>query len=315
MSAPNCSLRIDAHQHVFWHGRDDHGLIADMDANAIREVWLLTWEMAADEHRPEGAARLNPTHLRSDGTHLGIPLDGLLRARDRFPDRFTVGFCPHPIGDAAARFAAAHAMHGVRVCGEFKFKVLLDDPRCLELFWTAGEAGCPVVLHLDVPYLRAGPNEQDGWVYQSRWAGGTVDNLERALEACPATIFIGHAPGFRRHISGDADRDPKLYPDGPVIRPNRLETLLDAHPNLYADLSAASTLRAMARDPAYTADLLTRHARRFLFGRDDYGDALIRFLDQLHLPEAVRQRIDHQNATDLLCQNTSGATKCRTASD
>ena len=35
---------IDAHQHVFWHGRDDAGLIADMDEQGIDKAWALTWE-------------------------------------------------------------------------------------------------------------------------------------------------------------------------------------------------------------------------------------------------------------------------------
>ena len=35
---------IDSHQHVFWHGRDDVGLVADMDAHNIEQAWLLTWD-------------------------------------------------------------------------------------------------------------------------------------------------------------------------------------------------------------------------------------------------------------------------------
>lgn len=45
-------LLIDSHQHVFWHGRDDVGLVADLDAHGIEKAWLLTWddriETAAD---------------------------------------------------------------------------------------------------------------------------------------------------------------------------------------------------------------------------------------------------------------------------
>jgi len=31
-------MMIDFHQHVFWHGRDDLGLIANMDEHGIGEV-------------------------------------------------------------------------------------------------------------------------------------------------------------------------------------------------------------------------------------------------------------------------------------
>ena len=36
---------IDTHQHVFWHGRDDKGLVADLDDHGIEYAWLLSWEI------------------------------------------------------------------------------------------------------------------------------------------------------------------------------------------------------------------------------------------------------------------------------
>ena len=38
---------IDSHQHVFWHGRDDAGLVADMDQHGIDLAWLLTGRFEA----------------------------------------------------------------------------------------------------------------------------------------------------------------------------------------------------------------------------------------------------------------------------
>ena len=92
---------IDAHQHVFWHKRDDAGLIADMDDHRIDVAWLLTWEIARFEDSWGTHGSLNPMHIRPDGTHAGIVLaDGII-ARDRYPDRFVLGYCPHPVlGDA-----------------------------------------------------------------------------------------------------------------------------------------------------------------------------------------------------------------------
>jgi hypothetical protein len=204
-------MTIDSHQHVFWHNRDDSGLIADMDENKIDVAWLLTWEIPPHDDEPQYRGVLNPTRVRADGTHPGIVLQDLIIARDRYPKRFVLGYCPYPAHpNAPAAFEAAYHMYGVRVCGEWKFRMLIDDPRCLEVFRVAGQLKCPVVLHLDMPYmLNAETGKQD---FQPVWYGGTVGNLERALKACPETIFIGHAPGFWREISGDADESPIHYP-------------------------------------------------------------------------------------------------------
>lgn len=287
---------IDSHQHVFWHGRDDKGLVADMDEHGIEYAWLLSWEVPPFEDNVSYHGVLNPLNMRADGTHAGIPLSDLLRARDRFPERFIVGYCPHPtVGNAPKLLAAAVKIHDVKVCGEWKFRVPFDDPRCLELFHVAGEWGLPVVLHLDVPYLL-----KDGKrTYQPNWYGGTVDNLERALQACPETTFIGHAPGFWREISADADTDPAVYPRGPVVGRGRLYDLFDRYPNLFADLSAGSARYALERDPAHAVQFINRYNERLLFGRDYYGQDLYRFLGSLPLSQEVVEKVYHQNAEGL----------------
>jgi predicted TIM-barrel fold metal-dependent hydrolase len=288
---------VDAHQHVFWHGRDDAGLVADMDEHGIEKAWLLTWETPPGQDNPPSHPAFNPQHFRPDGTHEGIPLSDCLKARDHYPDRFILGYCPDPALDIAPRqFEAACRMHGVRVCGEWKFRMLIDDPRCLELFAAAGELGCPVVLHIDVPYLM-----RDGKPsFYPDWYAGTVENLARALEACPQTTFIGHAPGFWREISGDAEGDGEGYPRGRVTAGGKLYALFDTHPNLMADLSGDSGRNALARDPAHAKSFLARYADRLLFGRDYYGGALQEFLATLDLPEDVQRKVFWENANRLV---------------
>lgn len=292
---------IDSHQHVFWLGRDDKGLVADLDAEGIDVAWLLTWEvtfMEERDNRPDWYEWQNPAHFRNDGSHPGIPLADLITARDRYPDRFVLGYCPHPaIGHPAKLFKAAWDMHGVRVCGEFKCRMLIDDPRCLELFRAAGELGAPVVLHLDVPYL---PAEDGTMQYFPRWYGGTVANLERALQDCPDTNFIGHAPGFWREISGGADTETGTRPRGPVLPNGRLSRLFNTYPNLYADLSATSCLRALDRDPEHARRFIIRFADRLLFGRDQYGSDHRAFLSTLDLPEDVMEKVYGDNARRLV---------------
>jgi len=290
---------IDSHQHVFWHGRDDAGLVADMDAHGIERAWLLTWEIPPWEDSPAYHGVLNPLNLRPDGTHGGIPLRDLVMTRDRYPDRFVLGYCPHPaLGDAPRLLRAAVNMYGVQVCAEWKFRIPFDDPRSLELFYVAGELKLPVVLHLDVPYIW--DSEAGKYVYQPLWYGGTVDNLERALQACPDTIFIGHAPGFWREISGDADKDSSLYPRGPVVEGGKLFRLFDNYPHLYADLSAGSGRYALERDPAHAVTFLNRYSDRLLFARDYYEQDLHNFLQTLDLSPEVTERIYSGNAEKLL---------------
>ncbi|MDD2709458.1 MAG: amidohydrolase family protein [Verrucomicrobiae bacterium] len=296
MAAP--SRMIDTHQHVFWHGRDDRGLIQDLDEHGIEQAWLLSWEIPSFEDNAGYHGVLNPVHVRADGTHRGIPLEDGALAATRHPGRFVLGYCPHPaLGNAPAFLRAAANIHGVKVCGEWKFRMLFDDPRCLELFRTAGELKMPVVLHLDVPYL---PGNDGKSVYQPLWYGGTVENLERALKACPETVFVGHAPGFWREISGDADNDPGAYPKGAVRGRGRLFDLFDRYPNLCADLSAGSGCTALRRDPDNAVKFLCRYHDRLLFARDYFGQELHSFLKTLSLPEDVREDIYHRNAGRLV---------------
>jgi len=296
MAAP--SLIIDSHQHVCWHGRDARGLVADLDAHGISRAWLLTWLVGPREEHPEYHAVLNPALHGPADTNPGITLAEVLAAVAAFPGRFVPGFCPHPEWRHAPQLLeAAHAMHGVRVCGEWKFRMLIDDPRCLEIFRTAGRLGMPVVLHLDAPYLATAAG---GRAYQQKWYGGTVDNLERTLQSCPDTTFIGHAPGFWREISGDAAAEPAVYSDGPVTPGGRLHRLLDAYGNLAADLSASSALRALRRGPGHAEEFLTRYSRRLLFGRDIYGTQLHDFLQTLDLSPETRDDIYWRNAERLV---------------
>jgi predicted TIM-barrel fold metal-dependent hydrolase len=285
---------IDSHQHVFWHGRDDTGLVADMDAHGVDVAWLLTWEIP--EKTSAFTKILNPARVRPDGTHPGILLEDLLTAHRHYPGRFVLGYCPDPAGpNAVDLFEAACDMHGVRVCGEWKFRMLIDDPRSLELFRAAGRRKAPVVLHLDVPYL-----PPQGGSYAPGWYGGTVAILGRALEACPETNFIGHAPGFWREISADADASGDVYPRGGIARGGKVEQMLARHPNLYADLSAGSALIALKRDVEYTKEFFHRFSDRLLFARDYYGGELLEFLRSLALPDSVKENIFHRNAGRLL---------------
>ena len=290
---------IDCHQHVFWKNHDDRWLVDEMDRLGIDKAWLLTWYLPAAEDDPAYHRAQNPIHLRPDGTHGAVPFSDVILACRRYPDRFIPGYIPCPTEghDPAALFEAAYHMHGVRVCGEWSYRTLLDDPRAINLFRKCGELKCPVLIHMDVPFL---PDGRGGWVYQNVWCGGTIANFARALEACPETTFIGHAPGFWREISGDADTNPAGYPAEPAVGGGKLFALFDEHPNLCADLSARSGLNAMKRLGDRATEFLGRCADRLLYGRDNYGNDLQEYLNSLDLDPDVREKIYHRNAEKLL---------------
>ena len=87
---------IDAHQHVFWAGQDDAGLVADLDKRGIDKAVVLTWCLmnAVDE---AGYARsLNPAHAVAGQVHPGLPFSDVMQAVRRYPDRFVPGYAPDP---------------------------------------------------------------------------------------------------------------------------------------------------------------------------------------------------------------------------
>jgi predicted TIM-barrel fold metal-dependent hydrolase len=244
--------------------------VLNIHEQGIKLAWLLTWEIPQfplSREAMQSAKTLNPARVRPDGTHPGILLEDLFEARRAYPERFLLGYCPDPTKpNAPDLFEAACETHDVRVCGEWKFRMLLDDPRCIELFRAAGRRRAPVVLHLDVPYIADS--------FCEKWYAGTVDNLARVLDACPETTFIGHAPGFWREISGDAGSCPEVYARCPILPGGKIGPMFDRYPNLMAHLSAGSALLALKRDPVFSREFLEQYSDRLLFGRDYYGQGI-----------------------------------------
>ena len=283
---------IDAHQHAFWLGHDDGAIVKNMDEHGIDLTWLLTWEGWADEVDEVGyAGSLDPR-----GDHVWLPLQGVVEACRRYPDRFVAGYCPNPRDPLApGKLEAAVRLFGIKACGEWKFRLPLDDPRCIALFWKAAELGLPVTFHLDMPFLPPATGRD----LKPYWYGGTVSNLERALQQCPETILIGHAPGFWREISGDADESRDSYPTGPVTPDGKLWRLFDTYPNLYADLSAGSAHRALSRDLEVGRRFIMCYSERVLFGRDYFDGEMMALLRRMELPEEVFDRVAGGNAAAL----------------
>ncbi len=294
---------IDCHQHVFWYGKDDAGLIEDLDANNIELAWLLTWEEPLAQMGEKYAAHFDPRFRPTGSLESALPLHTVYETCRRYPDRFIAGYCPDPLDpQAPAKLSAAVDILKVRVCGEWKFSITFDDPRCIQLFRMAGKKKVPVLFHLDVPFL---PPRQGAYVGNTRWKGGTMANVVNALVACPDTTFIGHGPGFWREMASNADDYPEVYLKPPLASPGKLPELLAQFPNLHADLSAGSALYALKADPAFARQFLLQYTSRILFGRDTFGNDLYQFLQSLDLPHAAWLKIGRENAQQILDPFTS----------
>lgn len=285
---------IDAHSHVNWYGFSAAKIIENMDEQGIDKIWLLSWECPEDEiHMDAFQGVFHPGRS-------GMPFHDIVDAVEKYPGRFIPFYAPDMRQPRAIqRLEGAIKHYGVRGFGELKIRIMLDDPRALEVFHFCGENGLPVIFHMDVTLPRGQLNKDPGY-----WYCCDYDNLAKTLELCPETNFIGHAPGFWREISGDADQTPDPYPTGKIKPFGKLWMLLDKHPNLYCDLSAGSGFRAIHRDKVKGREFLLKYQDRCLFARDCFDDRLHSYLKSLKLGRAAMKKIMAGNAMKLVPETT-----------
>ena len=147
---------------------------------------------------------------------------------------------------------------GAQGFGEMKFHVAADGPELRRMYALAGELGVPILIHFQ---------EVDHFQNEGTWSTGYAKTFASILKAYPKTTFIGHADAFWANVSEDY-RNEAAYPTGPIARGGVTDKLLGEYPNLFGDLAANSGNNAMSRDPEFTADFLTRHQDKLLFGSD-----------------------------------------------
>ena len=286
---------IDVHNHPDWHGHNLDKFLANMDKYNIEKTWILSWECRKSDYN-NSYAHVIPADVL--GSQTGpIPFSRCVSYVERAPERFILGYCPDPLDpDACQKLEAAHRIYGAKVCGELKSRTMYDSPDCLRLFRLAGDLKMPVIFHLQYDMQ---PTCHDEW---TEWWGGTIDAVERALQACPDTIFLGHAPGFWIHISNDDLWKTENYPKPgtPVIPGGRMPELLRKYPNLMCDMSAGSACRALSRDPAFAKQFLLEFQDRVCYARDYFDNVHQEFINSLDLPEDVLAKIYAGNAERLL---------------
>ncbi len=288
---------IDAHNHPDWHKHDFEKFIANMDQNGIDKTWLLSWETPYGDYDPATAGVL-PGCILAGERSVPIPFARCLAYKQRAPERFVLGYCPDPHRpDAVLALRSAVDMYGVKVCGEVKFRLMYDDPDCVDLFRAAGDMHLPVTLHFDSAVATKTGVDMPR---RSWWFGGYIENLDNLLSLCPDTAFLGHAPGFWTHISGEPDAAHRAYDMGPIVPGGKIEKLLEKHKNLYCDISAGSGCIALSRDLEYTYKLICRFPDRFLYARDYFDTRHRELIERLSLPADVRELVYHGNAERLI---------------
>lgn len=284
---------IDAHNHADWHKHNLEKFIENMDTFHIDKTWLLTWESPSDEYAPHYHKVINADALREGGP---VSFARTLSYIERCPDRFYLGFAPDPRRpESIDRLATAIDLYGVKICGEVKLRMMYDNPDAIRMWRFAGEKGLPVTFHFDYEF-------DSGVAYPrpNYWYGGGIDCLERVLKLCPETNFLGHAPGFWAHISGDDQFNKASYPKGPVLPGGRLIELLEKYPNLYCDLSAGSGCNALSRDPEFAKKFLMTWQDRCVYARDYFDNIHQEFLNSLALDSEVLDKIYYKNALRLI---------------
>jgi predicted TIM-barrel fold metal-dependent hydrolase len=174
------------------------------------------------------------------------------------PRRFTWFNSYDVAAPDAERVLTQAVKDGAQGFGELKYHVAADGPELRRIYALAAELRVPILIHFQ---------EVDHFAGEGTWSTGFAKTFEAVLQAYPKTTFIGHADAFWANVSADYHNDA-AYPTGPITRGGVTDRWLAAYPNLFGDLSANSGNNALSRDAAFTADFLTRHRSKLLFGSD-----------------------------------------------
>lgn len=283
---------IDCHNHPDWYGYDVKRFLENKDQYKIDKTWLLSWECPQDEYNPG---------YNNNVPDVGL-VDGPISFRRcweyvrSYPDRFVLGYAPDPRRpDAIDKLDHAIRLYGVRVYGELKLRMMYDNPDAIRMYRFCGEKQLPVVVHIDYELDTGSKYPRPNW-----WYGGGIESFERAVKACPDTIFLGHAPGFWAHISGDDQYDKLSYPKGKVVPGGKVIEMLRNYPNLYCDISAGSGANAFRRDPEFARSFILEFQDRILYGRDYLDNVHQETLQSLDLPDDVLTKIYSGNALKLV---------------
>jgi predicted TIM-barrel fold metal-dependent hydrolase len=270
---------IDCHQHVGFHGYDADKLKDHLDSLGVTQAWLHTWESL------DGS--IEPSY-----THLGI--EQVWAACRKYPKLFVPFYAPDPRREDAPRLLEKWIKKGVKGYGEHKVRIKVDNPYSMRMYRLCGEAGLPVLFHLDIPLL-------DDPVWSKLWYNADIDDFKRVLKECKKTTFIAHGPGWWRYICKDEGRQRNMvYPSGKVKAGGKLPRLLAKYPNVYADISGHSGYNALTRDKGFGIRFIHKFYRKLLYGTDFHDRKHLDYLMNTGFPKKVLNPVLYRNAEKIL---------------
>lgn len=232
--------------------------------------------------------------------------EDVLAACSPYPERL-IPFClidpRFGMNDVTMDFSYLLEEYKARGCkgmGEMLPKMQVDDPRCINLFQQTGKYGLPITFDMNDNPIHYGLRDDYG-----------LPRLERTLQECPETVFVGHGPTFWAEISVDIPEGQRFgYPTGAVKSGGAVPRLMAKYDNLWADLSAGSGHNAITRDEKFGLEFLGEFQDKLMFGTDSCARlnhvpdslnvALMRRLQEQNLiSEDAWNKIAHGNATRL----------------
>jgi len=249
-----CIDKIDAHAHAYVTDFPDKKLVNMLEPNRLKEIYSLI-----------GVSRALLLPLTSpERRSFFCPTEHVMEIAGNDPRFFSFSMALDPRmlhkGEKSdfSPLIEYYMQKGAVGVGEMQANIPFDSPLFDNLFRQIESYRLPVTLHL---------SPEVGYDYGVVDAPG-LPGLERALKKFPDLIFIGHSQSFWAHISQNVNSEMmKSYPSGPVA-PGRVWELMEAYPNLYADLSAGSGYNALTRDEEKGIAFLERFSEKLMFGCD-----------------------------------------------
>ena len=236
---------IDIHQHTNYAGRTDEQLVAHQRKMGVTQTILLPSGSAVKR-----ASTNDGKYNGLGGVQAGGNESALLLSREH-PTEFFFGANEVTDLPGAVQEITRYLDLGAKIIGEQKFSIPLDSEESQKLYALAGEAGVPILLHLQHDTYNLG-----------------FERLPKMLEKFPKTIFIGHAQTWWANIDKNHTDQKVLYPKGKVTPGGLTDRYLADYPNMFADMSAGSGLNALTRDEDHTPGFLDRHQNKILYGSD-----------------------------------------------
>lgn len=312
---------IDSHMHIGLAGFDANSIIREMDRRRINHSWLLTW---------------NEVHPPVPELHMDLPVEPILEACSRYPERLIPFFAPDPATENMKDLFNQFLRKGIKGCGELKVSRKWDDPLIGSYLELVQELDMALVFHMEVPSLYYIQEKQGyvQWIFErlmndkyngvsryfiTRFAEGTgilkkkisrnqvpfpgilfdFEVLEQRIREFPRIRFIGHGPDFWNHI-GTTQHPKYIHQKGEISEFGIIDSLLEKYDNFYCDISGTSGYNALNRDRDQSRVFLQKHALKVLFGTDNTRFPLEQLLESMNLGKETLENIFHRNANRVL---------------